>query len=331
MISCNDWKKSIHGCDQGNVTIEYTVKNIVAAQLEAKILEGFGPFIHMPLLSMSNESEGINILNTIISEETPLRGNYDIVDLDLCSLSEKIGINITKGVAGGESKNATDCKEASDFIQITMQEPDETESRAPSRSKGKGKGATKAPKSTGKGTKMKGSKSPKATKGGKGKGNYFEYVCNDGNALSPTHTSSPSITSAPSTFESSKTTKSKSAKGKGASTGSGSGNTFITAPVPKTCEECMRLMNEPIEEPRSRPKDLIYYGVKITTTTTEVKSKDVKVALLQVLNGYFKAKLLGCSVNDDSRRQMEVTMIDMTSADFDSLEIGGRGGQGETG
>jgi hypothetical protein len=28
---------------------------------------------------------------------------------------------------------------------------------------------------------------------------------------------------------------------------------------------------------------------------------------------------------------MEVTMIDMTSADFDSLEIGGRGGQGETG
>lgn len=125
----------------------------------------------------------------------------------------------------------------------------------------------------------------------------------------------------------------KKAKSKKGNTGTitGSDNTFITEPTPKNCEECIHMMQTPTKEPRGRPLDNIYYSVKIKQlqTATQGGDKDTEKALLEVMNGYFKAKLLGCVEDDSARRRLEVTMIDMTSADFDKLNIGGRGGIGK--
>ena len=126
----------------------------------------------------------------------------------------------------------------------------------------------------------------------------------------------------------------KKAKSKKGNTGTITGfdDTLITKPTPKNCELCIRMMQEPTKEPRSRPLDNIYYSVKIikSQTATQAGDKEIEMALMEVMNGFFKAKLLGCIEDDSARRRLEVTMIDMTSADFDKLNIGGRGGIGKT-
>ena len=171
---------------------------------------------------------------------------------------------------------------------------------------------TKSHKSINKGSKSqkstsKGSKSHKSTgKGGNGR-DYYDYVCSDGKMAS-------ALPILPTT---------NCAR---------TGNIYLTEPVSKTCKECLHLMNISTNEPRGRSKDMIYYRMMITSTTTGalVENRDIEDAILEVMNGYFKAALLGCGVDDNIRRQLNVIMLGLTSANFDALNIGGRGGRGET-
>lgn len=108
------------------------------------------------------------------------------------------------------------------------------------------------------------------------------------------------------------------------------GDVMLKEPIPKSCEECLELMVQNVNEPDASLKDDIFYQVKILTSHENIPDDTIVSALLEVMNGYFKAQLLGCGMdNQQSRRRMIITSIDMTSAVFDKLEIGGEGSKGK--
>lgn len=341
----------------------------VASELEAKILAGFGPIMTIPFVVGLSNSDGFNLKDVILPGGLSINGNQEIKELDFCDLDKEIGIYITGGVAGGETLDAKKCKSASDSISAVIPVPPSLSPAPSGKGKGKSKGNDEIfiGGKSGKGGKGKkanlgldyfeyecsngdalslASASPSASPSSQSspktppKRRIRQKVTKSPRAMTKT---SPSITTHSSyapesdrllekdtqSISPSPTKKAKSKKGN-TGTITGFDDTLITKPTPKNCELCIRMMQEPTKEPRSRPLDNIYYSVKIikSQTATQAGDKEIEMALMEVMNGFFKAKLLGCIEDDSARRRLEVTMIDMTSADFDKLNIGGRGGIG---
>ena len=143
----------------------------------------------------------------------------------------------------------------------------------------------------------------------------------------------PSATSIPTSVPFS-STKSSKGKGKGRSKGSALPSLSPTGAddgLSQTCDQCFDLMSNEISEPEGSERKTIHYAVEILTKNDQdvVPNEEVEDMLLEAMNGYFKAQLIGCNIDSRRRFMIDVESIDLHAADFDHLKIGGKAAQGK--
>ena len=85
------------------------------------------------------------------------------------------------------------------------------------------------------------------------------------------------------------------------------------------------MMSKDLNAPMGSLKETIYYIVRIFTKHNRysVKYSEMKEALLEIMNGFFKAELIGC--NSLSRRRMTISAeLILYSAEFNDLSFDGK-------
>ena len=88
-----------------------------------------------------------------------------------------------------------------------------------------------------------------------------------------------------------------------------------------TCPECYELMESQVSAPEGGTESDVFYLVEIVTKNDKdtVGNNLVEDMFLEVMNGFFKAELLGCN-SKQTRRHLEGGMsVDLRTADFDYL------------
>ncbi len=298
-----------------------------------KIFNGTGPFEdeYFADVNETAQTSSFKFLYATLHTNDSIHGNQ-IFELDLCTLNMGISINVFEAeYFAAPTVNGTGvCRPEKAMMSLPSptDSPSSSPTQFPSLAPSHSHEGTKSPKGCKASKATKTTKAPSSSSKGKGYAydescSYYEYSCN-------TTSKSPKTGKRGRMRRIQEEPTSKATKAPKASIAPVVPTVETSPPInaptesPKTCEECNKLMEEEVPSPEVSESTEIFYIVKIITMNDDITVPDsnVEKMLLDVLNGFFKAELLGCNFGTSSSRRRLESEIALHTADFDELTIG---------